>query len=128
MNDELIYPAIFTKEEDGFTVTFPDVPLAVTEGDTVKEAFIYAQEALEGALEIMDEQGLDLPNPSDVTDLTGDYVLLVPADMIAYRKRNSKVVRRNVTVPDYLDALAKRHGDNVSEILSKALEERYVIK
>ncbi|MFN3077224.1 MAG: type II toxin-antitoxin system HicB family antitoxin [Alphaproteobacteria bacterium] len=49
----LAYPAIFTPEpEGGFTVTFRDVPEAITCGDTEDEAATMAEDALETALSI----------------------------------------------------------------------------
>jgi len=45
------YPAILTPDpEGGFTVTFRDVPEAITEGDTREEALLRAEDALESAL------------------------------------------------------------------------------
>jgi antitoxin HicB len=45
------YPATLTSDPDGgFTVTFRDVPEAITEGDTREEALLRAEDALESAL------------------------------------------------------------------------------
>src|SRR5262249_39836491 len=45
------YPATLTPDPDGgFTVTFRDVPEAITEGDTRDEALLRAEDALESAL------------------------------------------------------------------------------
>jgi antitoxin HicB len=45
------YPAALTPDPDGgFTVTFRDVPEAITEGDTREEALLRAEDALESAL------------------------------------------------------------------------------
>src|ERR1035438_6280649 len=43
------YPAKFTPDRTagGFVVTFPDVPEAITQGDTIEEAMAMASEALE---------------------------------------------------------------------------------
>ncbi|HEY6342635.1 MAG TPA: type II toxin-antitoxin system HicB family antitoxin [Bryobacteraceae bacterium] len=43
------YPAKFVhdREAGGFVVTFPDIPEAITEGDTIEEALRMAEEALE---------------------------------------------------------------------------------
>ena len=40
MKNKLSYPAILTPdlEEGGFVVTFPDLPEAITQGDTLKQA------------------------------------------------------------------------------------------
>src|SRR6266567_9213822 len=45
------YPASLIPDQDGgFTVTFRDVPEAITEGDTPEEALLRAEDALESAL------------------------------------------------------------------------------
>ena len=45
------YPAALTPDPDGgFTVTFRNVPEAITEGDTRDEALLRAEDALESAL------------------------------------------------------------------------------
>src|SRR5580704_15687912 len=45
------YPACLTPDPDGgFTITFRDVPEAITEGDTREEALLHAEDALESAL------------------------------------------------------------------------------
>jgi antitoxin HicB len=46
-----VYPAALTPDPDGgFTVTFRNVPEAITEGDTRDEALLRAEDALESAL------------------------------------------------------------------------------
>ena len=44
-------------------VTFPDVPEAITEGETLKEATLMAEEALELALTFYVEASRDFPKP-----------------------------------------------------------------
>lgn len=49
-------------EEGGYTVTFRDVPEAITEGSTLEEALHYAQEVLVLALEhYLDEKRNVMP-------------------------------------------------------------------
>jgi antitoxin HicB len=56
------YPARFTAEEGGaYTVTFPDVPEAITAGHTLEEAVAMAPEALALALTFYTEKNQDLP-------------------------------------------------------------------
>ena len=59
------YPARFTRDKlaGGFVVTFPDVPEAITEGDTMDAAMTMASEALELALTFYTERWIDLPSP-----------------------------------------------------------------
>jgi antitoxin HicB len=59
------YPARFQPaKEGGFTVTFRDVPEAITEGDTLDEAMDAAANALESALSFYIADRKPLPEPS----------------------------------------------------------------
>ena len=59
------YPAALTPDPDaGFTVTFRDVPEAITEGDTLDEALLRAEDALESALALYIAAGEPLPAAS----------------------------------------------------------------
>ena len=60
----IFYPAILTPQpEGGYVVTFPDVPEAITQGDTIDEALDHAIDALETALTFYDECGQPHPVP-----------------------------------------------------------------
>ncbi|WP_374248076.1 type II toxin-antitoxin system HicB family antitoxin [Thermomonas sp.] len=52
------------KKAGGYTVTFPDVPEAITEGDDLDEALLRAADALETALEFYTAAGKALPKAS----------------------------------------------------------------
>src|SRR5579883_710756 len=60
------YSALLTPDPEagGFVVTFPDVPEAITEGDTLDEALTHASEALEAALSLYVESRKALPRIS----------------------------------------------------------------
>jgi antitoxin HicB len=42
----IVYPARLDRDKDGITVTFPDIPEAVTDGDSEEEAMKYAVDAI----------------------------------------------------------------------------------
>jgi antitoxin HicB len=73
------YPAKFTRDSasGGFVVTFPDVPEAITNGDTLEEAGALASEALEVALTFYTEKWADLPMPGKLK--RGMRLVKVPA-------------------------------------------------
>jgi antitoxin HicB len=73
------YPARFIrdKESGGFVVTFPDVPEAITEGESLEEAMRMAEEALELALTFYVEKSRDLPQPGTLK--RGMRMVSVPA-------------------------------------------------
>lgn len=50
--------------EGGWTVTFPDVPEAITQGDTEEEVAAMAEDALVTALSFYTDDGQPLPHPS----------------------------------------------------------------
>jgi antitoxin HicB len=61
------YPAALTPDPDGgFTVTFRDVPEAITEGDSREEAVLRAEDALESALAMYIAARESLPRPSEL--------------------------------------------------------------
>lgn len=56
------YPAVLkAAPEGGYTVSFPDVPEALTQGDDRDEALLNARDALETALELYSDAGEALP-------------------------------------------------------------------
>lgn len=58
------YVALFEKEKDGFSVTFPDFSGCSTCGDNLDEAVDHAHEALALYLEYFQEEGNELPEPT----------------------------------------------------------------
>ncbi|HEV2687811.1 MAG TPA: type II toxin-antitoxin system HicB family antitoxin [Bryobacteraceae bacterium] len=46
----LAYPALFEPEGKGFVITFPDIPEAISEGNSAEEAMEYAIDALQTVL------------------------------------------------------------------------------
>lgn len=121
----LIYPAVFThdNETNSIGVLFPDVPEAITFGNDLKHAYEMAVEVLGFAL----EDYTDYPKASSVSDLKEQYpdsdIALIGIDMIAYMKKyHSKKVRKNVTIPEWLNNAAEDKNLNFSQVLTEALE------
>lgn len=66
---KIIYPAIIKKDKgDHYLVTFPDLPEAITEGDTLEEALFNASEVLTLTLEGRAEEEMDIPTPSIIKE------------------------------------------------------------
>jgi len=93
-----IYPAIFTEEEDGILVDFPDLPSCYTDGATLDEAFENAEDALALTLWQMEEEHAAIPAPSALAALHvphGASVALVRADTLPVRQMNdTRTVRQ----------------------------------
>jgi antitoxin HicB len=72
------YAAEFSPaEEGGFVVTFPDVPEAITQGETIKECIEESADALDEAIIGRINTGEDIPVPSKAR--RGQYLIPVPA-------------------------------------------------
>ena len=120
-----IYPAIFTEEEDGILVDFPDLPNCYTDGANLEEAFENAEDALALALWHLEEERADIPVPSAPAALTvpkSASVALVRADTLPVRQMNDmRTVRKNVTLPSWMDTLARERNINFSKLLQNAI-------
>lgn len=78
----LKFPANFEAESDGgFTVTFRDVPEAITQGDSLEEAKAMALDALVTALDFYFEDGRPVPTPSEA--LEGEVEIVLPPSVSA---------------------------------------------
>ncbi|MGV3679938.1 MAG: type II toxin-antitoxin system HicB family antitoxin [Acidovorax sp.] len=76
------FPALFAPAaEGGFTVTFRDVPEAITEGDTLEEAETMALDALVTAMEFYFDDGRPVPAPSKAK--AGERLVALPASVAA---------------------------------------------
>ncbi len=119
-----VYPAIFHKE-DGYWVEFPDLSGCVTEGDTIEEAMLMAQEALGLWLVSQMEMGNELPAPSAITDIHADdgIVTYVSTDANAYR-RDTRAVNKMLSIPAWLADEAESRNISLSDVLQDALKER----
>ena len=120
------YPIILTPEMEGFSVYIPDFP-ANTQGETLTHAIEMARDAI-GLLGItLADEGRDIPQPSALTELKHSPVemaTLVDVDFTEYRRQNDmRSVRRNCTLPAWLDAEASKAHINVSAVLQNALKQ-----
>ena len=61
------YPFDITPDGKFFLVTFPDIPEAITQGETLEEARLAASDALETALDLYSEDSRVPPTPSLLT-------------------------------------------------------------
>ncbi|ECG8517032.1 type II toxin-antitoxin system HicB family antitoxin [Salmonella enterica subsp. salamae] len=102
------YPVVLTPDSGGYVVSFPDIPEALTQGDSREEALKNALDALVTAFEFYFEDGEPIPEPGNVTD---DFVE-VPASVVA------KVMLLNAWISSGLTQveLAQRMGIKKQEV------------
>jgi predicted RNase H-like HicB family nuclease len=55
------------QEEGGYIVTFPAIPDLATQGETLAEARLMAEDCLRGYLEVLRETGRPLPVAGEIT-------------------------------------------------------------
>ena len=126
--DVYVFPAVFSQEPDEeISVVFPDLDVATCGADSV-EALASARELLGCALFGLEEDGAQLPDPSDPFGLelaAGELVVLVDVYMPTVRlAQQNRSVNRSVTLPAWLNALAVQRGVNFSQTLQAALREQ----
>lgn len=121
------YPAIFTKDEAGYSVEFPDVAGCYTSGETLPEAVEMAADALCLMLYDMEEDGEELPTATAFGEIhvgEGQVVSIVACDTLEYRKLyDNKEIKKTLSVPAWLNTLAERQGVNFSQVLQSALKQ-----
>ncbi|MDO4280801.1 MAG: type II toxin-antitoxin system HicB family antitoxin [Peptococcaceae bacterium] len=122
------YPAVFTYE-DGYqiAVEFPDLDVA-TCGEDDEEALFSARELLGLVMFGREEDGEDIPEPSDLLDVKlapNERAMLVDVYMPSIRMSEvNRSVKRTVTLPAWLNAKAMENDINFSQVLQQALKQQ----
>ena len=111
---KLVYPAIFTPciEKCGYTVEVPDLPGCVTEGKDLADAI---------------EMGIDAASGWVLGELeeSESFISMLVLDIDAYaEKYGNKTVRKNITIPAWLNTYGEKNNINFSRILQDALLKR----
>lgn len=132
------YPACFIKEENGYSVIFPDLNDLATCGSTLDEAFTMAVDCLAGYLYWLKKDNETAPAPSALDkidpaeiakdlDVSSDeaFVNIVTVDVEEYAKVHfEKAVKKTLTIPAWLNAAALEQNINFSQVLQEALKSR----
>lgn len=124
---KLIYPAVFTPfgDRDGYTVEFPDLPGCITEGDSLIEAIEMATDAACGWILGEIEEGNGFPAPRAAKDIDiedNDFVNMIILNIDAYAEQyGNKAIRRNVTLPAWLDTYVQRNNLSLSKVLQDSV-------
>lgn len=104
----------------------------LTQGKDYADAITMARDAIGLKGISMENAGEKLPEPSDLLSIHHEegmfaddgkgIVTLVDVDFLVYRRKNDKrMVRRNLTLPNWLNQEAEKANLNVSKVLQEAL-------
>ncbi len=120
---EYVYPAIFHSNGDGtFTITYPDLPGCISEGKSLGNAMYMAQSALTQWIEYLLDKQQDIPSSSNVKNIettAEEFTSLIQADV-----KDSRAVKRAVSIPKWMDDKVVESGLSLSRILQDVLKER----
>lgn len=126
-----VYPAIFTQVDEKVLVEVPDLDI-LTEGLDIADAIEMARDAIGLKVISFQDDLIDVPQPSQpnkiklkdgkFTEFGDSYISLIDIDFMEYRKKiDNKAIRRNVTLPNWLNQEAEKAHINVSKVLQEAL-------
>lgn len=130
-----VYPAVFFKEENGYSVIFPDLNNLATDGDTLLEAMMMSIDCLAGYLFTAKYDHEAVANPSDMKSIRPEaiaqelelsyeeaFVNLISVDVEEYAKLHfNKSVKKTLSIPEWLNKEALSKGINFSQVLQEAL-------
>lgn len=120
----LAYPVILTEyHDDGhyYVVTSPNIKGMVTDGNSIAEALVHAEDAIATMLD-----GIDYPKVQDPKSWKlkeNQQVSWVTVNMTKWQNKYGKTVRRNISIPAGLNKWAKENKINVSQVTTNALRE-----
>lgn len=124
-----VYPIILIPADVGYVVYIPDLNIN-TEGIDIADAIEMARDAI-GLWGITEEDcGRHIPEAAtiEIEKIEHDrdsIVTLVDVDFKAYRRANDvRTIRKNVTIPSWLNEAAEKEGINFSQALQEALKDR----
>lgn len=125
---KVIYPVIISREagEKYYFVEIPDLE-AETQGEDIADSISMARDLIGLICTEREDAAQKIPEASNIGDIKSEYnsamITLVDVDVDDYRRKNDlRAVRRNVTLPAWLDREARNAKINVSAVLQKALK------
>lgn len=132
--NHLIYPIVVEKAEDGgIGMYFPDFPGTAILSVDIADGIRRAKEMLVNLVSEKEEQGQQLPKPSDPENIelldASDRIVFVDVYMPPYRNEaDNKAVTKNCTLPKWLRDAGEEAGLNFSQLLQVSIKEALGIK
>ena len=120
-----VYPVIITPSNNEFVVFVPDLEIN-TQGKDLAEALYMARDAIGLWGICQQDDNCEIPEPSTTEPPhdQGELVSWIDIDFDEYRrKHDNRTVRRNITLPAWLDEAASKANINVSGFIQSALKQ-----
>lgn len=128
---KLIYPACFypLEAQEGYCVVVPDLPGCVTQGNSLADAIGMAVDAASGWVLDELEDGNEPPKASNIKDIVleeeNGFVNLIMLDMDTYAEKfGDNAVRKNCTIPAWMNTMAEKRNLNFSAALQAELSRQ----
>lgn len=129
---QYVYPAVFTEEDCGYSINFPDLENCFTSAETLGEGIKMANDVLCLMLYEMEQAGKPIPAPSSIRDIRvndHEFVNLIACDTVEYRKFfDNRAVKKTLSIPSWLNDMAERADVNFSATLQAALKQQLHIQ
>ena len=128
MKNEYAFIAVFEYAEDGINITFPDLPgcISCAEAENMEEALKNAKEALGLYLFGMEQDGEEIPKSSAINEIKlkqNCVPAVIEVFMPSVRASvKTSFVKKTLSLPAWLSALADEKGVNCSKIFQDALK------
>ena len=122
------YPAIFSYDDDGISIEYPDLPGCFSCANDTDTALSMAKEALALHLSSMEDDNDEIPIPSAINTIElehGQVIVLVDVWMPIYRdKIKYSSVKKTLTIPKWLNDLAEENHINFSQLLQTSIKDQ----
>lgn len=119
------YPITIQYDDSYYVVFVPDFEIN-TQGETIVEAIEMARDAIGMCGCYRQDENIKIPAPSKIEAIHKgdcDIVTLVDVDFDEYRRKHEmRTVRKNVSLPSWLNEEAERANINFSAVLQNALK------
>ena len=124
-----VYPATLCPESNGgYSIWFDDLPGCATEGQDLADAINAAQDALGVWLFSALKNGDEIPKASDTNQIDledSQTITLVAVDLVEFERRtNGKLVKKTLSIPNWLNQLGESKNINFSKLLQDSLIEQ----
>jgi predicted RNase H-like HicB family nuclease len=122
-----VYPIVMSKGKKYIVVYIPDFKIN-TQGKDEADAMEMARDAI-GLIGIdMEDENEPLPHPTALANVqkekNSDIITLVDVDFAEYRRKNDmRTIKKNCTIPSWLNFEAEKAGVNFSAVLQSALKQ-----